>query len=592
MFKRLLVFMLVFVILSILLISCDNNRNIKDSPAENIISSELDLEESKDIENLNSDIKRQTELEELAKINPAINRGNILTVGINSFEGVFNPILYRTDDDASVINAIFNGLVKVNEKAEYVPDLARWEISEDKLTYTFFIKQGVKFHNGEELTSADVEFTYYAIADPDYTGPRKSTVNDIVGVNSYRTLEVDVIKGIKVIDDYTISFTIKEKNVNKIADFIHGIMNETYYSNNSLSKLNNYPMGTGPMKFDTYEVDKYIKFITNENYFEGRPNIDGMIYKILPEATIAAAISNGDIDIAEVSANIENYNSIAESGIAEIQEYPGDIYRYLGFNLRLPKFQDKRTRQALMYGLNLAEFIDVQWESFATPCLAPISPVSWAYPESSSLNDYSYNQEKAAALLAEAGWSDTDGDGYLDMNGEKFTIEWTSYTDVDWKSYTDMDWSLNLIELAKESWGELGIEVESDLMEFVAVVELVYDKQDFEIYNMGWPFLLNPNPAKIFGQHADTLSDFNSVGFHHKRANEIFKLANEEYDQEKRAELYHEWAVIANDELPYLFISIANKIEGVNNRVHNLNLDTLNTMLMQVLDIELDYLDN
>lgn len=579
--KKSLVLLLVLVtMLSAVLTGCAGNyNNANVEPTNEVVENNTATEEEAVEE-------KQADLEEMAKANPAINRGNILTVGMSSMEGVFNPILVDSKYDMNVVDAVFNGLVKVNENAENVPDLATWDVSDDKLTYTFHITEGVKFHNGRELTSADVEFTYYAIADPDYDGSRWTDVADIVGATAYRVGEADAIEGIKVIDDYTISFTIKAKNVSKASDFTSGIMSKDYYAYETfedIKDLNDAPMGTGPMVFDIFEVGQYVQFTTNENYFEGRPNIDGVIYKVIPDAIAAAAVNAGDVDIAEVSPNLENYDTITESGIAEVQEYLGNTYRYIGFNLRLPKFQDKETRQALFYGLNLAEFIDAQWEGFAAPCLSPISPTSWAYPDASTLTDYSYNPEKAAALLAEAGWEDTDNDGFLDRDGEKFTIEWTSYNDYDWPS--------NLISVAKENWGALGIEVEGNLMEFAAVLELVYDKQDFEIYNMGWSLSADPDPTQIFGSESDVLGGHNSIGFHHERANEIFALGNKEYDQAKRAELYQEWAKIANEELPYLFISIGIKIEGVNTRVHNLELGTFNEVMMQIMDIELDYID-
>jgi peptide/nickel transport system substrate-binding protein len=347
--------------------------------------------------------------------------------------------------------------------------------------------------------------------------------------------------------------------------------------------LNTAPMGSGPMKYVTFEVGQYVELVTNDDYFEGRPYIDGVIYKVVPAATAAAAVNAGDVDVAEVTANLENYDTMTEGGIAEVQEYLGNSYRYIGFNLRLEKFQDKRVRQALWYGLNLKDFIDAQWEGFAAPCLGPISPVSWAYPDTSELTSYDFDSAKAAALLEEAGWVDTDGDGVLDKDGEKFTIVWTSYNDVDWP--------LNLIAVAKENWGALGVELEGNLMEFTAVTDLVYDKQDFEMYNMGWSLAIDPDPTAIFGDDADVLGGFNAMGFHHARANEIFSLGRQEYDQAKRAELYAEWAKIANEEVPYIFVSIGTTINGVNNRVHNLELDTYDSISSQLLDIELDYLD-
>ncbi len=583
--KKSMILLLTLVLaLSAVLVGCGgNNSNVNET--ENATSNEATNVE----ENATNEVEEtdsSADLKEAAESNQAIKRGNILTVAETGFDGVFNPVLYSNSTDANIIELIFNGLIKVNKNGEYVADLATWEVSEDKLTYTFSLAQGIQFHNGEELTSDDVAFTFNTIADPNYDGSRGHAVSDIVGVKEFRSGDAETIEGIKIIDDYTISFTIEEPNVKKISDFGFGILNRDYYAYTSMDDLkanNAAPMGTGPMKFEVYEVGQYVKLVTNDDYFEGRPYIDGVIYKIVPAATAAAAINTGDIDVANVTSNLENYDTMTESGIAEVQEFLGNSYRYIGINLRLEKFSDKKVRQALWYGLNLSDFIDAQWEGFAAPCLGPISPVSWAYPDTSELTSYDFDPAKAASLLAEAGWADTDNDGILDKDGEKFTIVWTSYNDVDWP--------MNLIAVAKENWGALGIELEGNLMEFTAVSDLVYEKQDFEMYNMGWNLAIDPDPTDIFGENADVLGGFNAIGFHHERANEIFRLGKTEYDQAKRAELYQEWMQIANEEVPYIFVSIGTKINGVNNRVHNLELDTYDGVGSQILDIELDYLD-
>ncbi len=586
--KSLILLLVMGLIVMTVLVGCgDTSNNTNNVVTNNQVAGENEPANTDNQETeVNEENNDQAELETMAETNPAIRKGNVLSYGVVSLDGKFNPIFSDSKDDGDVNDLIFNGLTKVNKNGEFVPDLATWTVSEDKLTYTFEISEGVKYHNGDDLKADDVRFTYYTIADPEYAGARGSAVADIVGVKAYQTGETDTIEGIKVIDDYTISFTMEEKNVKKISDFAYGILNPTYYAYETMEELqllNSVPMGTGPMQFKTYEVGQYAELTSFDDYFEGRAYIDGVIVKIVPDATAAAAINSGDVDVMEVTSNLENYDTMTESGIAEVQEYLGNSYRYIGFNLRLDKFSDKRVRQALWYGLNLKDFIDAQWEGFAAPCLGPISPVSWAFPDTSALTSYEFDPAKAASLLEEAGWADTDGDGVLDKDGEKFTIVWTSYNDVDWP--------LNLISVAKENWGALGIELEGLLMEFTAVSDLVYEKQDFEMYNMGWSLAIDPDPTAIFGEDADVLGGFNAIGFHHERANEIFRLGKQEYDQAKRAELYQEWAQIANEEVPYLFVSIGTRINGVNNRVHNLEMDTYDDIASQILDIELDYLD-
>jgi peptide/nickel transport system substrate-binding protein len=209
-----------------------------------------------------------------------------------------------------------------------------------------------------------------------------------------------------------------------------------------------------------------------------------------------------------------------------------------------------------------------------------VSPISWASPDLSKLNKYDYDIGKARKLLAEAGWV-IDDDGKLMKNGEQFIINWTTYKDAEW--------SLNLIAIAKNNWGELGIKVVENVMEFDDATEEIFNKQNFEVFNIRWMLSVDPDPYELFYSENDKLGEFNVIGFHNDKADEIIKLARAEYDKEKRVELYQEWAEIANEELPYLYVSIGTTIWGVNDRVKNLKLGPYYDWVSCLSDIELEY---
>jgi len=517
--------------------------------------------------------------------NPALSRGNVLTVATSSLDGKFNSIMYDNEYDGWVSDLVFDGLISNDFEGNPVVSAAKdWEVSEDKLTYTFYLKEGMTFHDGEPVTANDVAFTYYAISDPDYDGPRGYAVSDIEGVEAYRNGESDTISGINVIDDLTIAFTIVEKNVQKIWDFGYGILPEHIYAYDSWDAFKatmNTPVGSGLMMFKEFKVGEYVELESFDDYHDGRANVDGVIVKIQPTETATAALAAGEIDIVNPPANLENYEIMDSGGIAEIQEFTGNGYNYLGLNFRSPKLSDVRVRQALVYGLNREAFIENQWEGFAEVCNAPISPVSWAYPDQSKLNNYDYDPDKANALLDEAGWIDTNGDGIRDKDGVELSLTWTAYNDVDWP--------LNLIAMATENWKELGVELNAEMMEFNAVAEKVFDQQDFEIWNMGWSLSIDPDPTGIFDKASDMLGGYNAGGYYNERAEEIFAEGRVEYDQDKRAALYQEWAQIANEDLPYIFNAYRNEIWGVNNRVHDMTLGPYYDWAYNVQDITLDY---
>ncbi len=586
--KKSLVLLLVFVmVFSLALTGCGGG----DTPAtdDNSSAPATDDNSSSDNSGDNSD---NTPADDQASDldpsqNPALTRGNVLTVATTSLDGKFNPVMSDNVYDSWVNSLVFDGLVGNDPNGNPTEEAASsWDISDDKLTYTFHLREGMKFQDDTPVTANDVKFTYYTIADPNYDGPRGSVVADIKGVKAYRDGEADTIEGINVIDDNTIAFTINEPNVQKIWDFGYGIMPEHVYKYDNWDQFKatmNKPVGSGIMKFEEFKVGEYVRLSAYDNYRGGRANIDGVIIKLQPTETSTAALSSGDVDLVNPPASLENYDIMTSTGIADVQEFVGNGYNYIGLNLRDPILSDKRVRQALTYGLNREVFIENQWEGFASVCNAPISPVSWAFPEASQLNDYAYNPEKANELLDEAGWVDSDGDGIRDKDGVKLSLVWTAYNDVDWP--------LNLIAMAKENWKEIGVELDAELMEFNAVAEKVFDNQDFQMWNMAWSLSIDPDPTGIFDAASDVLGGYNAGGFHNDRAEEIFSQGLKEYDQDKRAALYQEWAELANEELPYIFIAYRNEIWGVNDRVHNMELGPYFDWTYNVPNITLDYVD-
>lgn len=344
------------------------------------------------------------------------------------------------------------------------------------------------------------------------------------------------------------------------------------------------PMGSGMFRFERFRVGEYVELSRFDDFRAGPVAIEGVILKVVPTETTAAAVAEGLVDVGSVSANLDEYATLDDSEYVNIQQFVRNSYNYLGFNLRLPMFRDRKTRAALFFGLNLKDFIETQWDGFRQQLFTPMSPVSWAFPDEDDLIQYIFDPERAAKYLAEAGWADTDGDGFLDRDGEKFSIEITM---------SDGEVSTNLLAVAQSNWGDLGIEVVPNILEWNAVVATVYGDADtpvdFDMYIMGWSLGADPDPTTIFGPDADRPGGFNSVGFHHERAHELFVLGLLEFDQDKRAEIYREWAKIANYELPYIFMAIGDSVVGVNRRVHGMELGPFYGWTANIDNITLDY---
>ena len=572
--KKSIIFISIVIILSTF-IAC----NSVDIPAEN---------EEKDNQLEEAVEDSEDEAENTIKVsleNPAYDHGNVLTVAAPSLKGVFNPVLVEDRYDKWIVDAVFDSLIGFTKKGKVVNSgiATDWKISEDRLTYTFFIRKGIEFHDGKELTAEDVAFTYYTIADPDYNGANIYAIDDIKGVEAYRKGATPKIEGVEIIDDYTIAFTINQPKVSKIREFDFGIMAKHYYAYDNWDTFKSKvekPIGSGIMKFGSLETNEYVVLEKYEGYYREPSKINGVIVKVIPYETQPVAVASGEVDLANPIANIIAYEKMLENGIVNIQEIHNSSYRYIGFNLRKDKFSDKRVRQALAYGIRMDGFIEKEWKGFAMPMYSPILSGLWAAPEESSLKTYDYNPQKAQNLLFDAGWAKNE-EGQLMKDGVPFVIEWTTYSDAQW--------SLNLISLAQNNWGELGIEVNAKIMDFNDMYDQVFNQQNFEVWNMLWAVSPTLNIYDVFHSDQVQLGKFNAGGFNNERSDELITAINNAYDQEKRMELYQEWAQLINEELPYLFVSGDVAIWGVNQRVQNIELGPYYDWVDNLDVIQLNY---
>lgn len=516
----------------------------------------------------------------------------ILKFGGSGWGGMFNPIMEDNVYDDYVTNLLFEPLTDNGPDGEFVPVLADWTLSEDHLTYTFTLKDGIKFSDGSPLTTEDVEFTYKTIAHPDYNGPRAYAVSNLAGYDEYHGKKTDVFEGIKVIDDKTIAFIFKDGMAApaNIQCFNYGIMPSDYYAFDTWEDflaLNEKPLGSGVCVFDSWEPKQYIKLMKNTNYWDPSNAIkfDGILMSEVPDESILSALQTNQIDFAQIPSSAENLEAAQALSNIHLFKYLGNGYTFMCFNCTRPQLADVKVRQALMYALDRESFIEAQYgEGLAEVGMAPISPASWAFPDSSELNAYKFDMDKASQLMDEAGWK-MGTDGYRYKDGNKFHVNWLVYTDSSWPG--------TLSGMAADTWKQLGVDLEIELMDFDTVSSRTMDAapadKDFDIYTMGFSLDVDPDPTgALFDDDAYVAGGFNASGYKNPAAMELVKKGKSEFDIEKRAEIYKEWAKIMNYEIPHVIIAYRNEIFGVNNRVKGMNIDTYVKFTQSIRDVTLE----
>lgn len=497
--------------------------------------------------------------------------------------GVFNPIYYSDQYDANIIDLVFEGLTKYNEKLEIVPNIAeRFEWSDDGKTVTFYLRKDVKFHDGEPLTAEDVYFTFMTICHPDYSGPRTYSVNRLKGYYEYHgkideeastednivyeiePFTADTVEGIKVIDDYTISFTAVEEYASFLEDLGYGILPAHVFEGVEVKDIphhefNTKPIGTGPFKLAEYKKDQYAVLEKFDDYFEGAPKIDKIVYMIRNQETALMELESGELDICDITP--QDFDMVSGWDHVDIQETMAMGYQYMAINHRRELFQDQKVRQALAYAINRQGIVDNVLQGHGAVMNAPIPPVSWAY--SDDVNAYEYNVEKAKQLLAEAGWT-LGSDGILEKNGKKFEVELLYPTGNAVREAS--------APIIKENLEAVGIKVNLQLMDFPSMREKAINNHDFDLCLIGWGLSFDPDASFAF--HSDPAKgSWNYVGYKNERSDELLDAGVATTDMEERKEIYREWCKLVNEDLPYIFLYTQNDILAINNRVKNVKLD-------------------
>lgn len=346
-----------------------------------------------------------------------IDGGEINTAYLSEPQG-FIRFWATTTTSSEMIEMVFSTLYRFDEKQNIVPDLAvgQPQFSDNKLEMTVKIRNDAKFTDGKPVTADDVVFTYNIPINPEYKGPRKAPFTKVTKVEK--------------VDDTTIKFTFSEPNAGYIDMMIYNILPQHLLKDVAIKDMEKstffkQPVGSGAYKLEEWKQGQYLRFVRNENYYGGKPAIEKVTAKIVPDANaMMAQLQTGEINVIAVPAdNLQAIEQFAKtSGKIKLQKGIGTgQYQFVAWNLTNPLFQDKKVRQALTMAIDRQGIVDNVAEGQGKLVNSQTSPSYWNYTD--NVPKFPYDVEKAKKLLAEAGWKDSDGDGILDKNGQKFEFE-------------------------------------------------------------------------------------------------------------------------------------------------------------------------
>ncbi|HRW07522.1 MAG TPA: ABC transporter substrate-binding protein [Caldilineaceae bacterium] len=432
----------------------------------------------------------------------------------------------------TMILAIHDSVLLLDEMLVNQPLLAEsFEVAEDGLTYTFNLRQGVLFHDGKELTAADVKYTYDYYRDPDNA---TSLTNQFLNVESVETP-----------DDYTVVLNMSAVNAAFLVDGGQtAIVQSEYHAEVGEEAYSQSPIGTGPFKLVEFDPASLVLVEAFEDYFRGRPHIDMVRQEVVTEPSVrTVALETGDSDSALWPLLAEDSQRLAEDpNFTVITTSTGGV-KHIMLNNQLPQLSDKRVRQALLYALDRQRIIDDLWSGAASLAHSNLAPKYSFYSlnDDPSLKRYEYDPEKAMALLDEAGWIMGD-DGVREKDGQKLTFTCTTITGDQARR--------PIAEFAQQQFKEIGVDMQLAEAPLTAIQEGQRNgTTDSSLYN--WTYgSVDPNPSSTL--RSDGGQNWNN--FKNERVDELIDQGISIADPEQRQPIYHEIQQIVVEEVPMLYL--------------------------------------
>lgn len=467
------------------------------------------------------------------------------------------PVLASDSASSEICGMVFNGLVKYDKDIKITGDLAeRWDVSQDGREITFHLRKGVKWHDGAPFTARDVAFTYRTLIDPSVKTPYSG--------------DFERIERLDVIDDHTVKVTYKEPFSPGLASWGMWVMPEHILKNADIntSSFGRRPVGTGPYRFKTWKTGEKIELVSNRDYFEGRPFIDRYIYRIIPDdATIFLELQTQGADMTGLSPlqyTRQTDNAFFAKHYSKFR-YPSFGYTFIAYNLTDPKFRDARVRRAFDHAINKQEIIDTIFFGLAQVTTGPFLVGSWAY--NTDVKAAPFDPAKARSLLSEAGWTDTNGDGWVEKDGRPF-----EFTVLVNQGNAER---LRTAEMVQGYFKAIGVRMKIRVLEWSALINEFINKRRFEAILMGWYLGRDPDNFDIWHSSKTREGEFNFIGYSNPEVDRLLEEGRRIFDEAGRQKAYHRVHELIYADQPYTFLYSGESLPIVNKRFRNVEVSPI-----------------
>lgn len=486
--------------------------------------------------------------------------GDALVIGAIADASVMVPMIATDVMSHTIGGHLFLGVVKYGPDLNLVGELAeRYEISEDQKTFTFYLRKGVKWSDGVEVTAEDVAFGYRLITDPKIPTPYAS---DFLEVEKF-----------EILDPYTFRVTYKRPFALALSSWGNlVVLPKHLLEGKDLDYLKNVfgrnPIGNGPFTLVRWKTQQEIVLKANPLYYKGRPYLNYLIYRIIPDpTTLFMELRSGSIDWVSLTPlqylKLQREKEIEKS--FHIYKYPAFSFTYIGYNLAHPIFRDKRVRKALCYAIDKQKIVKGALLGQGIPAYGPYKPDTWFYNPAIE-KSCPYDPQKALTLLLEAGFKRNEK-GLLEREGKPF--EFTLLVNQGNLP------RLLAAQIIQQELSKIGIKVNIRTLEWTTLIHQFIDKRRFEAVILGWSTGPDPDLYDIFHSSKTVSPGLNFVGYANPELDRLLEQGRYTLDVKKRKKIYFKVQEILAEDQPYTFLYIPMSLEAISSRVQEVKTSAI-----------------
>lgn len=402
-------------------------------------------------------------------------------------------------------------------------------------TVRFLLREDVRWHDGAPFTSADVAFTYKALMDEKVASPRKSMFDQVLRVETPGPHEA-IVRYRKPFSPALNSWLMSLLPSHILADKPIEWWNEHFNRN---------PVGTGPFKFAEWRTNELIRLTKNKDYYQGAPWLDNVVFRnIVDEVSERLAFETHQVDYWGVDPWA--VASFKKDPKFQVFSYPSNAYSYVGWNLRLPIFQDIRVRTAFAHAVNVPQMIKYLLYGNGVQSTGIFPPHFWFANQ--DITPIPYDPAKAAQLLDEAGWK-PGPDGIRVKDGQRLSFKLITNQGTEVRK--------DIATLVQDNLRAIGVEVKVEIYEWAVFITKFINKLEFQSTVLGWTTPPDYDAYQVWHSSQTNPEQLNFVGYKNPKVDKLMEQIQEEYKPERIKELAGEIQRIIYEDQPYLFLFVS-----------------------------------